>query len=114
MVPPVALEDLPTQASTEVKNRWGQVVRQVQKTGSLAITHHSNIEMVLSTAEHYQALLDEVSRLHARERTQLEELSAQFMRRLDKLQQPDAHARLASVMEAKGEASVPPIAGKSY
>lgn len=114
MVSPVALEDLPTQASSEVKNRWGQVVRQVQKTGSLAITHHSNIEMVLSTAEHYQALLAEVARLHARERTQLEELSAQFMRRLDKLQQADAHARLARVMEAKGEASVPPIAGQSY
>lgn len=114
MVPPVALEDLPTQASTEVKNRWGQVVRQVQKTGSLAITHHSNIELVLSTAEHYQALLDEVMRLQARERSHLEELSAQFMTRLDKLQRPDAHARLASVMEAKGEASVPPIAGKSF
>jgi PHD/YefM family antitoxin component YafN of YafNO toxin-antitoxin module len=114
MVLPVALENLPTQASTEVKNRWGQVVRQVQKTGSLAITHHSNIEMVLSTAEHYQSLLDEVSRLQARERSRLEELSAQFMSRLDRLQQPDAHARLAGVMEAKGQASSPPIAGKSY
>ena len=113
-MPPVALKDLLSQPSTEVKNRWGQVVRQVHKSGSLAITHHSSIELVLSTAEHYQALLDEVSRLQARERSQLEELSAQFMRRLDTLQRPDAHARLASVMDAKGEASVPPIAGKGY
>jgi methyltransferase-like protein len=112
-MPHAALKDLPTQASTEVKNRWGQVVRQVQKAGSLAITHHSSIEMVLSTAEHYQALLDEVSRLQARERSRLDELSTQFMRRLDKLQLPDAQARLASVMEAKGAASVPPIAGKN-
>lgn len=114
MGPLVALAELPTQASSEVKNRWGQVVRQVQKTGGLAITHHSSVEMVILTAEKYQALVDAAVKSQARERSELEALSAQFMSRLDSLQHPGARERLASVMDAKGRASTPPIAGESY
>ncbi|MBW8891197.1 MAG: type II toxin-antitoxin system prevent-host-death family antitoxin, partial [Burkholderiales bacterium] len=44
------LDELPRQNASQVKNRWGDVVRQVQKTGSLAVTNHSTVEMVLLTA----------------------------------------------------------------
>ena len=38
--------------------------------------------------------------------------SDEMLRGLDRLQKPDAHVRLERVMESKGVARVPPIAGK--
>jgi len=44
------LDQLPRQNASQVKNRWGEVVRQVRQSGSVAITHHANVEMVLLDA----------------------------------------------------------------
>ncbi|MCZ8130450.1 MAG: type II toxin-antitoxin system Phd/YefM family antitoxin [Steroidobacteraceae bacterium] len=113
-MPPTPLAELPSQSATEVKNQWGQIVRQVLKTGSLAITQRSNVELVMLSAERYQALVDTIARLEARERSELEELTAQFTSRLDKLQAPEAAARVAEVLDARGRAITPPVAGASY
>lgn len=111
---PTALAELPTQSATEVKNQWGKIVRQVQKAGSLAITQRSNVEFVMLSAERYQALVDTIAKLEARERSELETLTGQFMSRLDSLQSPDAGARVAEVLDAKGQAIAPPVAGTTY
>ena len=48
-----SLNELPRQNASHVKNRWGDVVRQVQESGSVAVTNHSTVEMVLLTAATY-------------------------------------------------------------
>ena len=113
VAPLTALESLPSQKSSQVKNKWGAVVRQVQEQGSLAITNHSSVELVLLTAATYQSLLDLVARLQARERTELDELSGQFKARLEILQVPQMHDRLSSMLATKGKAKKAPIAGES-
>jgi PHD/YefM family antitoxin component YafN of YafNO toxin-antitoxin module len=112
--PLIALESLPSQKSSQVQNKWGDVVRQVKDQGSLAITHHSTVELVLLTAGTYQSLLDLVTRLQARERSELDDLSGQFTARLESLQRRDSHDRLARVLKSKGKARKPPVAGKGY
>lgn len=114
VAPLIALEALPSQKSSQVKNKWGDVVRQVQEQGSLAITNHSTVELVLLTAGTYQSLLNLVARLQARERSELDELSDQFKARLEILQEPQVHDRLTSVLAAKGKAKKSPIAGEGF
>ena len=46
----LSLDELPRQNASSVKNKWGEVVRQVQQLGSLAITNHATVEMVLLNA----------------------------------------------------------------
>ncbi|WP_431112925.1 type II toxin-antitoxin system prevent-host-death family antitoxin [Variovorax paradoxus] len=52
------LDDLSRQNASQVKNRWGEVVRQVQQSGSAAVTNHSTVEMVLLTAATYNQLVE--------------------------------------------------------
>ena len=110
----IALEDLPSQKSSHIKNKWGDVVRQVQAQGSLAITNHSTVEMVLLTAGTYQSLLDLVSRLQAREKSEIDQLSDQFKVRLANLEDPQARGRLNDLLASKGRAKKKPIAGESF
>lgn len=112
--PMIELAALPTQNSSQIKNKWGDVVRQVQEQGSLAITNHSAVEMVLLTAGTYQSLLDLVARLQEREQSDLAELSARFEARLEVLQHPKSHERMRSVMAARGKAKKAPLAGESF
>ena len=110
----LALDALPRQNSTQVKNKWGDLVRQVRSAGSLAITHHSNVELVVLTAEVYQALLDTAQRQVSTPQAQIDELGKLFQERLAVLQHPTAPRRFANVMAAKGRAKKAPIAGKTY
>jgi len=110
----LALDALPRQKSTQVKNKWGDVVRQVHDQGSLAITSHSSVELVMLSAGVYQSLLDTIEKLQARERAELDALSEQFKARLETLQQPQAHDRLARMLASKGKAKKAPIAGKTF
>ena len=108
------LDALPRQKSTQVKNKWGDVVRQVHDRGSLAITSHSNVELVMLSAGVYQSLLDTIEKLQARERAELDALGEQFKSRLEILQQPQAHDRLAAMLASKGKAKKAPRAGKTF
>ncbi|MBK6351131.1 MAG: type II toxin-antitoxin system Phd/YefM family antitoxin [Steroidobacteraceae bacterium] len=108
------LDALPRQKSTQVKNKWGDVVRQVRDRGSLAITSHSSVELVMLSAGVYQSLLDTIEKLQARERAELDALAEQFKARLETLQQPQAHDRLARLLASKGKAKKAPIAGKTF
>ena len=61
-----SIEELPRQNASQVKNKWGEVVRQVRQNGSVAITNHSAVEMVLLDAATYQQLTDSLQALQAR------------------------------------------------
>jgi prevent-host-death family protein len=109
-----ALHDLPRQNASQVKNKWGDLVRQVRQSGSVAITHHAAVEMVLLDAATYEQLTQDLLAFNAREQSMLEELSARFDSRLAVLQQPDAAARLNALFEARGQLVRRPKAGASY
>jgi PHD/YefM family antitoxin component YafN of YafNO toxin-antitoxin module len=108
------LEALPSQNSTQVKNKWGDVVRQVHDQGVVAITHHSSVELVVLSAGTYQSVLDTLAELRSREQAELDALAEQFRARLAVLQQPQSHDRLARVLASKGRARKAPKAGKGF
>lgn len=110
----LALEELPTQNASQVKNKWGDVARQVRESGSLAITSHSTVDMVMLSAATYRSLVDLVTRAQAHEKSALDALSDQFKERLAGLQHPDARTRLNSLLVTKGTSKSPPIAGDTF
>ena len=109
-----ALDDLPRQNASQVKNKWGDVVRLVRQSGSVAITNHAAVEMVLLDAATYQQLTEDLQMLGAREQSVLEALSARFDSRLAVLQQPEASQRIGALFEARGKLARRPKAGASF
>lgn len=108
------LEDLPRQTASDVKNKWREVMREVRETGSVAVTNHSSVEVVLLNADAYRQLAASAAALREREATVLGQLSAQFTARLASLQAPDATAKAASVFLRKGRVSTRPKAGTAF
>jgi prevent-host-death family protein len=108
------LEDLPRQTASDVKNKWREVVREVREAGSVAITNHSSVEVVLVNAEAYRQLAASAAALKERESAVLEELSAQFEQRLASLQVSDAAHKAAAVFQRKGRLSTRPKAGTAF
>ncbi|HSV52613.1 MAG TPA: type II toxin-antitoxin system prevent-host-death family antitoxin, partial [Burkholderiaceae bacterium] len=86
----LSLDQLPRQNASHVKNKWGDVVRQVRQSGSVAITNHATVQMVLVDAAAYQQLTEDVQALKAREQSVLDELTDRFHARLAVLQEPAA------------------------
>lgn len=108
------LEDLPRQTASDVKNKWREVVREVRASGSVAITNHSSVEVVLVNADAYRQLAASAAALKEREASVLDELSAQFNERLAGLQAPDAGKKAAAVFQRRGRLSTRPKAGTSF
>jgi len=110
----LSLEQLPRQNASQVKNKWGEVVRQVRQNGSVAITNHAAVEMVLLDAATYQQLTEDLQALQAREQSVLDELGQRFDARLAVLQAPDAAVNVQALFEARGKLGKRPKAGASY
>lgn len=109
-----SLEELPRQNASQVKNKWGEVVRMVRQSGSVAVANHSTVEMVLLDAATYRQLAQDILALKAREQAVLDELEQRFDARLAVLQQPGMTEKIAGLFEAKGKLSKPPKAGASF
>ena len=110
----LSLEELPQQNASQVKNKWGEVVRQVHQSGSVAITNQSTVEMVLVNAATYRQLVAEISALNAREQNVLDELAGRFNARLAVLQQPKVGRKIEAVFAARGKLARRPKAGTSF
>ena len=108
------LDALPRQNASQVKNKWGEVVRLVHESGSVAVTNHSTVEMVLLNAATYRQLVEQIMALNAREQSVLDELASRFDSRLAALQQPGADKKVKRLLAAKGKLTRRPKAGKSY
>jgi prevent-host-death family protein len=108
------LEDLPRQTASDVKNKWREVVREVRETGSVAITNHSSVEVVLVNAEAYRQLAASAAALKEREASVLDQLSTQFNQRVASLQAPDAGDKAAAVFKRKGKPTTRPKAGTAF
>ena len=58
--------------------------------------------------------LDTLGKLRPREQAELDALSAQFKARLEVLQHPQSHDRLARVLASKAKAKKNPTAGTDF
>jgi hypothetical protein len=110
----LALDQLPRQNASQVKNKWGDVVRQVHQSGCVAITNHAAVEMVLLNAAVYQQLTQDIQTIKAREQSTLDELAQRFNTHLAALQQPGATRKVKALFEAKGKLTRRPKAGAGY
>ena len=108
------IEQLPRRNATEVKNRWGDLVREVRANGSVAVTHHDKVEMVVVEAARYREMAALVDGIDARRRTALADLVAEFDRHLAALKAPDARKRAEAAMASRGRATPRPKAGASF
>ena len=109
-----SLEKLPQRNATQVKNKWADVVREVRKLGSVAVTQHNQVEMVVMNAETYQKISALAEEARARSEAKLAELSADFDRRLASFKTEGIRDRVESVMSARGRIKRPPKAGTTY
>lgn len=110
------IHELPRQNASQVKNHWGDVVRLVRQSGSVAITQHATVEMVLLPAATYEQITRDLEALKSQQRSQIDELARRFEARLEGLQQPEASGRVDALLGRRGElaASHRPKAGTGY
>lgn len=108
------LDRLPRQTASDVKNKWRDVVRQVHQAGSVAVTTHSAVEMVLVDVATYELLTASAAALKAREQSMLDQLASEFNQRLAGLQRADAHDKVAAVFGSKGKLVNRPRAGAAF
>jgi PHD/YefM family antitoxin component YafN of YafNO toxin-antitoxin module len=115
MAGPIKLAELPRRNATQVKNQWGSVVRQVQEQGRVAITSHSNVEMVMVDANVYEQMVDALDAARRHDDATLAELAARFDARLGVLQAPAAEGKVDKLFKARGKLrGRRPKAGASY
>jgi prevent-host-death family protein len=100
--------------ASQAKNNWADLARLVRQSGSVAVTHHSTVEMVLLDADRYRQLTEQIHAQKVRERSTLDELTNLFNARLAVLQQPDAGEKLNALLDAKGVLTKRPNAGAAY
>jgi PHD/YefM family antitoxin component YafN of YafNO toxin-antitoxin module len=108
------LAQLPRQNASHVKNKWAEVVRHVHQVGTLAITNHANVEMVLLDAATYEQLHQDIEAFNAREQSVLDELTRRFNERLSVLQGPEAPRKIDAVLGAEGKLRTKPKAGATF
>ncbi len=108
------IEELPRRNATQVKNKWGDLVREVRASGSVAVTHHDKVEMVVVEVGRYREMAALVEGINGRHQAALAELSAEFDQHLAALQAPDARQRVAATMASRGRVAPRPKAGASF
>jgi PHD/YefM family antitoxin component YafN of YafNO toxin-antitoxin module len=108
------IEELPRRNATQVKNKWRDVVREVHASGSVAVTNHDKVEMIVMKAETYREMTALVEGAKALHQATLTELAAEFDRHLAGLQAADARERVEAVMTSRGRVMPRPKAGSSF
>ena len=109
-----SLDALPRQNASQVKNKWGEVVRLVHQQGSVAVTNHSTVEMVMLDAATYRRLENAVQALKQREQAALDALNQRFDARLAQLQQAGTAQNVDSLFGAQGQLGSRPKAGDAF
>jgi prevent-host-death family protein len=108
------IDALPQQSASDVKNKWAELVRRVREVGSIAITNHSKIEMVVVEAGRYQEMTAQIEAVQRRRQAALDALSKRFDEQLEAMQSPDFREKLDAVFAAKGKLRNPPKAGETF
>ncbi len=108
------IEELPRKTATQVKNKWSDLVREVRVSGSVAVTHHDMVEMVVVEAGRYREMAALVDSAERRQTDTLAELVAEFDQRLAELRVPDSRQRVEKALASRGRATPRPKAGASF
>ena len=108
------IKDLPQRSATQVKNQWGDLVREVRASGGVAVTHHDKVEMVVVEAGQYREMAALIEGARGRRQAALAELSAEFDQRLAALKAPAARERVEAAMASRGRVTPRPKAGTSF
>ncbi len=108
------IEELPRRNATQVKNKWGDLVREVRAFGSVAVTSHEKVEMVVIDAGHYQEIIALAEGVAKRDRAALSELAAEFDQRLAALKARGVRKNLDAAVASKGRVRPRPKAGLSF
>jgi hypothetical protein len=108
------IEELPHRNATQVKNKWGDLVREVRASGGVAVTHHDKVEMVVVEVGQYREMAALVEGVKGRQQAVLAELTTEFDQRLAALKAPDARARIEAAMASRGRVTPRPKAGASF
>ena len=92
------LDELPrTPASNVKKLGWRGVMREVDRTGSMVVTHHDRPEAVILSLEEYREMVLTAEAALRSSRSALDTLRSDFDERLAALATPDAGERLRDV-----------------
>lgn len=108
------IEELPQRNATQVKNKWSDLVREVRARGSVAVTHHNRVEMVVVEAGKYREMATLVAGAAALRQAALADLAAEFDERLAALKAPDVRGRMEDAMASEGRVEPRPKAGTSF
>jgi antitoxin (DNA-binding transcriptional repressor) of toxin-antitoxin stability system len=108
------IDELPRRNATQVKNRWSDLVREVRTSGSVAVTHHDKVEMVVVEAGEYREMAALVESAKARHQATLAELTAEFDQHLAGLKAPDTRERVEAALASRGRVLPRPKAGTSF
>lgn len=110
-----AIGSLPrTPASAVKKLGWRGVMRDVQKSGRVVVTHHDTPEAVILSASEYEAVVRALAEARGRDQATLDALRKRFDDRLKALQAPDAATRLLAAARTPVKLRGKVRAGKSY
>jgi hypothetical protein len=107
------IEDLPRRTASDIKTKFADIMSELRKAGVVAIIHRGEIESILIDAVVYRKMTTTftVGANDPRKQASLEELRAEFDRRLAVLQDPKAHERVDAMMDTCGKAKRRPKAG---
>jgi PHD/YefM family antitoxin component YafN of YafNO toxin-antitoxin module len=111
---PLDIDTMPRHSATQVKNQWAELTRKVQQSGSVAITNHARVEMVLVEAGRYQEMAAQIHAKRQRDQAILDELTQRFDAELAQLQQPDMRDKVDAVLKARGRLKNRPKAGATF
>jgi prevent-host-death family protein len=108
------LDQLHKETASAVKNRWRELVAAVHEKGSVAVTTHAKVDLVLVDAEKYKQLSERFALLQSRERGVLDRLSADFEKRIAAMQEPGFAAKVGAVFARDGKLRSRPKAGAAF
>lgn len=76
------IDKLQHHSSSFVRSNWSQLSKSVAQQGSIAITHHTNVEMVLVRAADYEAMVNALEEVKAQKLSPIDELARKFKQEL--------------------------------
>jgi len=106
---------LPATTASEMKRQgWRGVMAAVRREGHLLITNHNIPEAVILPPEQYDKLVSAANESASEQDPRLEALRLRFRERMQCLLEPDANARLGSLMSRRPKLDGRVMVGESY
>ena len=110
----VDVESLPARSSTEVQDKWGNVVREVRSKGRIAITSRGHADMVIMSREEYNRVMEALSAPSAATADPVVDLTRRFDERIARMNNGTMASKFTRLRAMTGQVPNPPIAGESF